>query len=315
MTESVTIQGRLIDASRLGEVRHLLDQHPQWSRWRLSRELALQWHWCNGVGQLKDMAARTLLLKLEQRGLIQLPARRRRCPNRMRVLPDLTEVIDALPITERLEQLQPVRIQEVSRDRNHRQTLARLLHEHHYLSYTSPVGENLQYLAWDRQGRVLGGCVFGAAAWKCAPRDQFIGWDAEARRAGLPLICSQTRFLIAPWVKVKHLASHLLSLWCRRLADDWEAKYGHRIWLVETFVDSDRFRGTCYRAANWLHVGTTQGRSRQDRHHQLRVSRKEIFLCPLHSNYRQQLCRANVLPLPPVACPKPTPGQSGWIGL
>lgn len=315
MTEPLTIQGRVIDASGLGEVRQLLEQHPQWSRWRLSRELALQWDWRNAAGQLKDMAARTLLLRLEQRGLVQLPQRRRRCPNRMRLVPKETPEVAPLPITETLDRVRPVRVEEVSRIRNHRRTLARLLHEHHYLSYTSPVGENLQYLVWDRQGRVLGGCVFGAAAWKCAPRDRFIGWDTQARQAGLPLICSQTRFLIAPWVKVKHLASHLLSLWCRRLAEDWQAKYGHRVWLVETFVDSDRFGGTCYRAANWLHVGTTQGRSRQDRHHQLRVARKEIFLCPLHSNYRHHLCHCHVPPLPRVACPKPTPGPSAWIGL
>jgi hypothetical protein len=315
VTEVFTIQGRVLDAAGLGEVRQLLEEHPEWSRWRLSRQLALQWEWRNGAGLLKDMAARGLLLKLEQRGLIQLPPRRRRCPNRMRMDPKKAEAIAPLPIPEKLGQLQPVRIEEVSRNASHRQTLAQLLHQHHYLSYTSPVGENLQYLAWDRYGRVLAAGVFGAAAWKCAPRDQFIGWDVAARRAGLSFLCSQTRFLIPPWVEVKHLVSHLLAQWCRRLAADWQAKYGHRVWLVESFVDADRFRGACYRAANWHHVGATQGRSRQDRHHRLRVPRKEIFLCPLHPNYRQLLCGPNALPHPPVACPKPKSGLSGWIGF
>lgn len=290
MTEVFTIQGRIFDEVELNEVRLLLERHPDWSRWRLSRQLALNWEWRNSAGVLKDMAARALLLKLEQRGLIQLPARRRRCPNRMGLPPKIGEAIDPKPITGQLDQLRPLRIEEVSRHRIHRQTLARFLHQHHYLSYNSPVGENLQYLAWDRYGRVLAGCIFGAAAWKCAPRDQFIGWNAEARRAGLSWLCSQSRFLIAPWAEVKHLASHLLAQWCRRLAEDWQAKYGHRVWLVESFVNADRFSGACYRAANWHHVGATQGRSRQDRHHQLCVPRKEIFLCPLHPNYRQHLC-------------------------
>lgn len=312
--EVFTVQGRVIDSAGLSEVRQLLDEHPEWSRWHLSRQLALQWEWRNAAGLLKDMAARSLLLKLEQRGLIQLPVRRRRCPNRMRLAPKAIHALSGQPILERLEQLQPVRIEEVSRKPAGRQILAQLLHQHHYLSYTSPVGENLQYLAWDRSGRVLAASVFGAAAWKCAPRDQFIGWDGEARGAGLSLLCSQTRFLVPPWVEVKHLASHLLAQWCRRLPVDWQAKYGHRVWLVESFVDADRFTGACYRAANWQCVGATQGRSRQDRHHQLRVSRKEIFLCPLHPNYRRLLCTPNPLPHRPAAYPKPKSGLSEWIG-
>ena len=294
VTEAFTLQGRVVDACGLNAVRRLLHEHPDWSRWRLSRELALQWEWRNGAGRLKDMAARSLLLRLEQRGLIELPPRRWRCPNRMSLPPKSGEVIGREPITEKLSQLRPLRIEEVSRDARRRRTLGRVLYEHHYLSYTSPVGENLQYLVWDRQGRVLAASVFGAAAWKCEPRDRFIGWDPETRRRGLAGLCSQSRFLILPWVKVPHLASHLLGRWCRRLPRDWRSKYGHRVWLVESFVEADRFGGTCYRAANWHHVGTTQGRSRQDRHHRLSVPRKEIFLCPLHPNYRQALS----LPLP-----------------
>jgi hypothetical protein len=315
LTKVFTIQGRVVGAAALDEVRQLLQEHPDWSRWRLSRQLALQWKWRNGTGLLKDMAARSLLLKLEQRGLIQLPARRRRCPNRMRLPPKAAEASLAEPITEKLSQLQPLRIEEVSRNARHRQTLAQLLHQHHYLSYTSPVGENLQYLVWDRHGRMLAGCVFGAAAWKCAPRDQFIGWDREGREAGLSWLCSQTRFLIPSWVEVKHLASHLLARWCRRLPTDWQVKYGHQVCLVESFVDADRFSGACYRAANWHHVGATQGRSRQDRHHQLCVSRKEIFLCPLLPHYRQVLSDSITRPRRPVAGPKPNSGLNEWIGL
>ena len=143
MTEVLTVQGRVLDAARLGEVRQLLAEHPEWSRWRLSRQLAWQWEWRNGAGLLKDMAARSLLLKLEQRGLIQLPPRRRRCPNRMGLAPRGAEESSAPPIGQRLEQLRPIRIEEVSRQSRERQALARLLHDHHYLSYSSAVGENL----------------------------------------------------------------------------------------------------------------------------------------------------------------------------
>jgi hypothetical protein len=308
VTEALTIQGRFLDEAELNEIRALLSEHPEWSRWRMSRHLAMQWDWRNGAGLLKDMAARSLLAKLEKGGMIQLPPRRRRCPNRMQLPPKGGEEVIREPITQTLAELRSLRIKEVSRHPQHRRTLARLLHQHHYLSYTSPVGENLQYLVWDRHGRVLSACVFGAAAWTCAPRDQFIGWDMGARRSRLSWICSQSRFLILPWVEVKHLASHLLGQWCRRLAADWQAKYGHRVCLVESFVQADRFTGACYRAANWQHVGATQGRSRQDPHHQLKVPRKEIYLCPLHRNYRQELC----LPIPllpqPVACPKQRSG-------
>jgi len=314
VTEALTIQGRALGPAGLHEVRALLSEHPEWSRWRLSRQLALQWGWRNEAGLFKDMAARALLVKLEQRGLIQLPPRRRRCPNRMRLPPKSGADIIPEPITQELAELRPLRIEEVSRQAPHRRTLGQLLHQYHYLSYTSPVGENLQYLVWDRHGRVLSACVFGAAAWKCAPRDQFIGWEMGARRARLSWICSQTRFLILPWVEVKHLASHLLSQWCRRLAADWQAKYGHRVCLVESFVQADRFTGACYRAANWHHVGATQGRSRQDSHHQLKVPRKEIYLCPLPPNGRQELSQP-IGPVPqPVACPKPSSGPSAWIG-
>lgn len=315
MSESFTLQGRVVDGAGLDEVRALLREHPDWSRWRLSRHLARQWDWRNGAGRLKDMAARSLLLKLEGRGLVQLPPRRRRPPNRMRLVPKGGSEIAPAPIEDALAQLHPLRLAEVSGHPRHRQTLALLLHRHHYLSYTGAVGENLQYLVWDRFGRVLAAAVFGAAAWQCGPRDRWLGWDAPTRQAKLQWICGQTRFLIPPWVKVKHLASHLLAQWSGSLAADWQAKYGHRVWLVESFVDAQRFAGTSYRAANWHCVGLTQGRSRQDSRHQLKVPRKQIYLCPLHPRYRQALNPPLQPPPPPVASPGSKIGPGAPTGL
>jgi hypothetical protein len=276
--------------AELAQVRALLQAHPDWSRYRLSRELAQGWEWRNGAGQLKDMAARSLLLKLEQRGWLVLPPRRRASPNRMvhkrvRCLAHRTE-----PVHEPLGPLLPLHITELSREPASLPVFESLLHQYHYLSYTSPVGENLKYLVRDGQGRELACLLFGAAAWQCRPRDAFIGWTAAQRQARLSQVANNSRFLILPWVRVPHLASHLLGRVARRLADDWQGRYGHRVVLLETFVERARFRGACYRAANWRWVGPTQGRTRQDRYSLLQVPVKEVGVYPLEADFRKVLC-------------------------
>jgi hypothetical protein len=304
LTEATIIQGRQIGAAELDQVRHFLASHPEWSRRRLSQELATAWNWRNGVGQLKDMAARTLLLKLEQRGWIKLPLRRTVPVNRMRhkQLPEPGLAAPQPPLSASLKRLLPLAIGECS----HRDTIPAqralfdaLLHQHHYLSHRSSVGENLQYLVRDAQGRPLACLLFGAAAWQCASRDRYVGWDSWARAQHLHLIANNTRFLILPWIGVKSLASHLLGRITRRLSQDWQAKYGHPIYLLETFVERDRFRGTAYRAANWVCVGQTQGRTRQDRPdgtwHQVAI--KDVYLYPLHRRFRQCL-QNQTQPLP-----------------
>jgi hypothetical protein len=293
--EPSVIQGRHLAVADLEQVRQLLAEHPDWSRRRLSQHLATFWNWRNPVGQLKDMAARTLLLKLEQRGWIVLPARRQVPSNRMRHKRMQTpqELVLESPLLADLGTLLPLAISEVSTaaGTSPRALFESLLHRHHYLSYRSPVGENLQYLVSDRQGRPLACVLFGAAAWQCADRDAYIGWDAATRGQGLALIANNSRFLIAPWVSVPSLASHLLSHIARRLSRDWQRKYGHPIYLLETFVQRDRFTGCCYRAANWRHVGQTKGRSRQNRPdgRPYRLPIKDVYLYPLHPRFRQRL--------------------------
>lgn len=296
MTETYILQGRQIGAAELEQIRQFLAEYPRWSRWRLSRELALLWNWRNGAGRLKDMAARALLLKLEQRGWIDLPARRRTPSNRMRHkrLPELDLAAPQAPVTEALKALQPLVINECSRADGapgQRALFDALLHHHHYLSHRSSVGENLQYLVRDAQARPLACVLFGAAAWQCAARDRYIDWNSSVRPQNLPLIASNTRFLILPWVRVAHLASHVLGRIAQRLSADWQAKYGHPIYLLETFVQCDRFTGTAYRAANWVRVGQTKGRTRQDRAdgtwHQSAL--KDVYLYPLHRRFRQHL--------------------------
>lgn len=306
MTEASVIQGRPIGAAELAQVRHLLAQHPAWSRRRLSVELATLWHWRNAAGQLKDMAARTLLLKLAQRGWIGLPPRRRVPVNRMRQkqLPPPGLATPQAPIRETLERLLPLVISECSgapQAPGQRARFEALLQQHHYLSHRGSVGENLQYLVADAWGRPLACVLFGAAAWQCAARDHYLGWDRGARAQHLHLLANNTRFLILPWVRVPSLASHVLGQIARRLSQDWQAKYGHPIYLLETFVQRDRFTGAAYRAANWVGVGQTQGRTRQDRPdgtwHQAPI--KDVYLYPLQRHFRQYL-QGQTAPLTPL---------------
>ena len=291
MTQSLIVQGRHLQEPDLQKIRQWLGEHPDWSRWRVSRELALHWDWRNGAGQLKDMAVRTLLLKLHQRGLIELPPRRQVPTNRMRCRAEEREsrAWDPQPIACGLAQLETFTIGEVSAQTAERAWVRAALSQFHYLGFGGSVGENLQYVVRDGQGCPLACLVFGAAAWKCQDRDRFLGWSAEQRQRHLGLIANNTRFLMLPRVQVPHLASGILGQVSRRLPRDWQAKYGHPIVVLETFVERERFRGTAYRAANWQRVGTTTGRTRQDRHTCLHVPVKDIYLYPLRRSFREAL--------------------------
>ena len=220
MDADCVIQGRTIRSADLAFIRSLLAENPALSRYKLSRRLCQSWNWRDPKGQLKDMAARTLLLKLEQRGWITLPAKRRASPNRMRHkrVPWLEHGTE--PITGSLADLRPLEVRELSQWPESLGLYECLLHQYHYLSHTSAVGLNLKYLVWDRHGRPVSCLLFGSAAWKCAVRDQFITWSSAERERGLQLITNNTRFLMLPWVQVRHLASHVLSRVLPRLRAD-----------------------------------------------------------------------------------------------
>jgi hypothetical protein len=290
MQETIRVQGRPVTPADVEQIREWISDYPQWSRRRLSEQLCQKWDWRNGAGRLKDMAARTLLLKLEARGLIVLPPRRQPPSIRMAERTPQPQAWDRRPIRDKLGALQPLKVREVSRDEQQRHRLAAAWSEFHYLGYRGTVGENLQYTICDAEGRLLAGLLFGSAAWKCRARDEVIGWSSEQRRRHLYRITNNSRFLVLPWVQVPHLASWSLGTVLRRLSSDWQEKYGHGICLVETFVDAERFAGTCYRAANWRRVGQTSGRSRQDRRHRLQVPVKDIYLYPLARDWRGRLC-------------------------
>ena len=294
--KSIRVQGRLLSEADLDSIRQLREERPEWSRQQLSVHLAQLWQWRNGTGRLKDMAARTLLLKLQARGLIELPppltrnGNSRRCARESMGIQGELLAAQVEPIACGLEQLQPLAL-ELIQSSGQRRRVSELLGRYHYRGYGGAVGENVQYLAKDGQGRELAVMVFGAAAWKVAARDQFIGWSAQQRRAHLGLIVNQQRFLILPWVQVPHLASHLLALATGGLSQQWQRRYGHRVWLVETFVETKRFTGTSYKAAGWVQVGLTTGRTRQDRWRSLQVAIKAVWVRPLHPRFREQLTK------------------------
>ena len=288
MEEGTRIQGRLVLSRDIEQIREMLRLNPGWSRRKLSIKLCEEWNWHDEVGRVKDMACRELLRKLERRGEIKLPVARHG-GNSIRV--GKVQVVcehSTTAIECDLRELRPITVKVT--ERGFEQDLWRtLVSNYHYLGFRTTVGKSISYISYDCYGRVLGCLLFGAAAWKCAARDKFIGWPAGAREANLHKIANNMRFLIPPWVRVKHLASLLLGAASRRISADWQNIYGHPINLLETFVEKQRFEGTCYRAANWVHVGDTTGRTKKDVHHSICAPVKGIYLYALSKAFRQNL--------------------------
>ena len=290
METSFTIQGRLLTADDLSAIRNIITNNPGWHRTRISQELCRRWQWVNDKGLLKDIAARSMLRKLDGMGLIELPAPVRSANNEFRNQPVELKLPEQARsrIANRLSELQPIRVQRVNNPEDGR-LFRGLLQQYHYLGYAGPVGENIQYLVYDRHNRLLGCILYGAAAWQVAGRDRYINWNVSARKRNLSRIANNMRFLILPWVRVPHLASHLLAVIRHRLSGDWLEKYGHPLFLLETFVEQNRFAGTCYKADNWICVGKTRGRSRNHRNGDPMVPVKLVWLYPLCQSFRQEL--------------------------
>ena len=291
MDKSLILQGRELNTDHVKQVCDLLRKHPDWSRRQISIELCHLWDWRNAKGDIKDMASRSLLVKLDKLGHIKLPPRRQAPSNRMRQQVIQSVSHDTRPISETLSNVQPLKLINIAEQKAAEGLFNCLLSDYHYLSYRGHVGENMKYLVMDNQERAVACLLFGAPAWSVASRDNDIGWKATTRHNRLQFVSNNTRFLILPWVRIPHLASHILGLVSRRISDDWMIRYGHPLYLLETFVEQGRFKGTCYQAANWRCVGQTKGRSRKDRHHNLSVPIKSVYLYPLVRGYRKKLCQ------------------------
>jgi hypothetical protein len=290
-------QGRVLTFAEFLAVQKLIDEHPDWSRNRIGAELCQDWDWRTWNGQLKTFAARSLLVTLEQRYELRLPALREHC-RRQRpwgIKPEAPlEDRPAAPIRCSLDQLQPLQWRVCSYPSEPRQRALSLLQHYHYLGCNRPVGTHLLYLVEDRQGRELAVHLVGAAAWQCASRDAYIGWERSQRAAHLPHVGNHSRFLLLPWVQVPHLASHLLKQLTGRVSEDWLGSHGRRLFLLESFVETGRFEGTAYQAAGWREVGQTTGRTRQHKQHYAQAPRKRVWVYPLSSHFRCQLGQGGV---------------------
>jgi hypothetical protein len=288
----LSFRGRLIGEAEVVFLRELMAQHPDLSRRQLSLQVCQSWGWIQPNGQPRDMVCRSLLLALDRAGHIQLPARRGSPPNNAighRHVPGIAP-IDTNPITGPLASLPPLRIDLVRRT-GAEPLFAHLLSRYHYLGYSRPVGAHLKYLVW------AGSRPVACLGWSSAPRqldlrDRFLGAPKEAYRHNLHRIVYNTRYLLVPWAAVPHLASHLLGQVARRLSQDWQALYGHRIDLLESFVDTERFEGACYQAANWTCLGRSEGRGTQAKRGDPPTSIKELWVYPLHRDFRQRLLQA-----------------------
>jgi hypothetical protein len=288
MTIEFSYRGRKISQEDILYIRALIEQHPQESRRTLSTKVCEAWQWRQANGALRDMVCRGLLLMLDRAGQIKLPpvsyVRHNPLANRARPEP---VGIDTTPIEGPLRNLQPLEFELIRRTEKE-PLWNSLLEEHHYLGYEQPVGEHLKYLVLG-QGRPIACLAWSSAPRHLGSRDRYIGWSAEARRRNVRFLAYNTRFLILPWVKVEHMASHILGRMASRISADWQRIYGHPIYFLETFVDPERFRGTCYRAANWVVLGKTTGRGKQSNSYVPNRSIKDVLGYPLTKQFRELL--------------------------
>jgi len=285
---TITTSRPEIGDEQLRQIQLILEENPGINRSRLSVKLCELWNWRFPSGDTKDISCRDLLRKLASQGKIELPEAQRRPKSnvgRQRVVPHFEH--DTTPIAGRLKDILPISIEIVGKEGS--PEFASMLAQYHYLGFDRTVGRNMKYIARDKDGRPVALLLFGSAAWKCNGRDDHIGWDPKRRQENLQLITNNTRFLIPQWVRVPCLASYTLSRISKRLSADWQAKYGHPIFCIETFVD-EQFRGSCYKAANWSFVGKTAGRGRDDFHNQYLLTVKSMYLYPLVKDYRKLLC-------------------------
>lgn len=280
--------GRLFTVEELHRIRHLIASDPRRNRAQLSRLVCDELGWMRPDGRRKDMSCRVAMLRMERDGRLTLPPPRNRNGNR-RTYSRRTPATDpGPPLTAPVHQLGDLRL-DLLAHRTESHLWNEYIARYHYRGYRPLPGAQLRYLARSHD-QVLALLGFAAAAWKLAPRDRWIGWTDPQRQRHLHLIVNNARFLILPWIESKNLASKLLGMAARRLAQDWTERYGYPPVLLETFVDTNRFSGGCYRAANWVHVGTTQGRGKLDHNHTAKLPRKDIWLYPLVRDFRPRLC-------------------------
>jgi hypothetical protein len=282
-------RGRVVTPADVRFIRELIAANPQSSRRALSRKLCEAWGWVQPNGELRDMVCRGMMLALHRAGHIALPPAQWKLKRAYRRERPAAVLVDSSPLRCSLGQLEPPSFRQVRRT-GEEPLFNHLIAAHHYLGYTRPVGEHLKYLVYTGS-RPVACFAWSSAPRHLGPRDRFIGWSKEARRKNIRYVAYNPRFLILPWVEVKHLASHLLGRMARMLPGEWERVYGHPVYFAETFVDPSRFRGTCYRAANWVYLGRTTGRGKDDQTRRPNRPLKDVLGYPLDRRFQKLLSR------------------------
>ena len=279
---------RVITDADVVFIRRLVAEHPQASRRELSYLLCQAWNWVQPNGAQRDMVCRGLMLQLHREGHIELPPVRRRPPNPLaeRQKPSIVPV-DRRPLRGRLAEIRPLEFRSVRRT-SEEPLFNSLLEQYHYLGYKQPVGEHLKFLVYAGE-RPVACFAWSSSAHYLGCRDRFLGWSDQARRKNLHLLAYNPRFLLLPWIEVRYLASHLLARMTRMLSAEWERVYGHPIYFVQTFIDPERYRGTCYRAANWIVLGRTTGRGKNAWSKRPTRPIKEVLGYPLTPRFREAL--------------------------
>lgn len=293
MEKIITYRRRSVTTQDIITINKIIAVNHDKGRRFISQQVCKVWNWRQSNGFLKDMVCRSLLLLLESKGLIKLPPRKSTPPNPLANRKKPAKIIvDQTPLCCSINELFPVKLKQVRRT-PFEKTFNSLICEHHYLSYTQPVGEHLKYIAFFHD-RPIACLAWSSAPWHIGDRDRFIGWSKKTRQKNLHLIANNTRFLVLPWIEVSCLASYLLALNRKCLSYDWYHLYKHPIHLVETFVDIQRgYRGTCYIADNWIRVGKTTGFGKSgilSKSNKPNLSKKDIFVYPLSKNFRRELC-------------------------
>jgi len=285
-----TYRNRVITSKDVNFLAKIISDNPKESRRALSIRVCREWNWIQANGALKDGICRSLMLKLHREGHIKLPPRRQPFTGGRQSKQKISKpAIDQTPIVSTVKELQPIKIRQVRRTK-YDELFNGLIEQYHYLGYTQPVGEHLKYIIFAME-RPIACFAFPSAPYRILHRDRFIGWQPEALEKNRRLLAYNSRFLILPWVHVPHLASHLLAKCARGISEDWQTLYRHPVYWLETFVDTDLFKGTCYRAANWIFSGNTAGRGKYNKTQKQLTLIKAMYGLPLVKDFRQKLCQ------------------------
>ena len=285
---NITYQGKTASNDEIDFIKKVIKENPNDSRRALSKKVCEAWNWVQPNGQLRDMVCRGFMLKLHRAGLIKLPPKKcsPKNPLEKRKKTPIVE-IDKSPLTETLTKMTPLELHQVRRTK-FEALFNSVIDQYHYLGYCHPVGESLKYIVFANERPIA------FMSWSSAPRlsiirDKFIGWSKEIRTKNIHFIAYNNRFLIPHWVKIPNLASHILSKMAKNISTDWQMVYNHPIYFLETFVDTRRFSGTCYKAANWRFIGNTKGQGKNNKTNKQMLSIKALWGYPLKNNFRQLL--------------------------